>query len=86
MPDGGRVEQTRGELVEQRLEGVVVVVIDEHDLDGGLLQPMRRADPREPTAEDEDPRARVRLPTTGHRISIPDPVSTAKARTAFSPG
>jgi hypothetical protein len=47
---------------------------------------MRRADPREPTAEDEDPRARVRLPTTGHWISIPDPVSTAKARTAFSPG
>ena len=57
VPDGGRLEQAACELVEERLEGVVVVPVDEHDVGVGALQLLSRADPGEPTAEDEDTRA-----------------------------
>ena len=57
VADSARVEQAGGELVEQRLEGVVVVPVDEHDLGVRVLQLLRRADPGEPATEDQDPRA-----------------------------
>ena len=63
MPDSCLVEQPGGELVEERLEGVVVVPVDENDLGVGVLELLRRADSGEPAAEDQDTRTSV----TGHR-------------------
>ncbi len=57
VTDGRRLEQAGRELVQQRLEGVVVVPVDEHDLGVGLPQLLGGADPGEPPAEDEDARA-----------------------------
>ena len=54
VSDRGRLEQAGGELVEQRLEGVVVVPVDEHDLGVRVLQLLRGADPGEASAEDQD--------------------------------
>ncbi len=54
MPDGGRLEQARRELVEQRLEGVVVVLVDEHDVDVRAPELAGGADPGEAAAEDEN--------------------------------
>ena len=58
MAHGRRLQQPGGELVEQRLEGVVVVPVDEHHLGVGVLQLLRRADPGKAAAENEHPRAR----------------------------
>ena len=52
MADRRLLEQVGRDLVEQRLEGVVVVLVDEDDVDVGVLQLARRADPAEPAAED----------------------------------
>ena len=57
VPDGRRLEQPGRQLVQQRLEGVVVVPVDEHDVDVGVLQLPCGADPREAAAENEDPRS-----------------------------
>ena len=46
MRDRLRPEQARRELVDQRLEGVVVVPVDEDDVGVGLLQRARGADAR----------------------------------------
>ena len=51
------LEEARGHLVQQRLEGVVVVLVDDHDVGVALLQLLRSADPGEAAAEDEDARA-----------------------------
>ena len=59
MADGGLLEQARGHLVQERLEGVVVVLVDEHDVDVALVQLLRGADPGEAAAEDEDARPRL---------------------------
>ena len=56
VSDGRRLEQAGGELVQQRLEGVVVVPVDEHDVGVRVLQLLRGADPGEPAAEDQDAR------------------------------
>ena len=53
VPHGARLEQARRELVEQRLEGVVVVLVDEHDVGVRLLELLRGADPGKAAAEDE---------------------------------
>ena len=45
VPDRGRLEQAGRDLVEERLEGVVVVPVDEHDVDVGVL---RASAPRRP--------------------------------------
>ena len=47
MPDRGLVEQARRDLVEQRLEGVVVVPVHEHDVDVALAQLLGGSDPAE---------------------------------------
>ena len=57
MPYGRRLEQPGRQLVQQRLEGVVVVPIDEHDVGVGVLQLPCGTDPREAAAENEDPRS-----------------------------
>ena len=58
MADGGLLEQPCRDLVQERLEGVVVVLVDEHDVDVALVQLLRGADPGEAAAEDEDARPR----------------------------
>ena len=52
VPDRRLLEQAGGELVQQRLEGVVVVLVDQHDVDVGLAQLLRGADPGEAAAQD----------------------------------
>ena len=54
MADGRRLEEPARELVEERLEGVVVVAVDEHDLGVSVLELLGRADPGEASAEDQD--------------------------------
>ena len=85
MPDRRRLEQPRRELVEERLEGVVVVLVDEHDVDVGLLQRSRGADAGEPAAEDDDAATRTAAclltATAFHRRT-----SMCKGDAVFSPG
>jgi hypothetical protein len=71
VADGGRLQQAGRELVQQRLEGVVVVAIDEHDLGVGAPELLCGADPGEPAAEDEDAWAVVHVipPLPGCRPS-----------------
>ena len=57
VPHGRRLEQARRQLVQQRLERVVVVLVDENDVDVGLLQLVRGTDPGEAAAENEDQRS-----------------------------
>ena len=57
VSDGRLLEQAGRDLVEQRLEGVVVVLVDEDDVSAALLQLLGGADPGEAAAEDEDTRA-----------------------------
>ena len=49
------VEAGRGHLVEQRLEEVVVVGVDEHDVDGGAAQRLGGAEPAEAGPDHDDP-------------------------------
>jgi hypothetical protein len=53
VTDFGRLEQVGRHLVEERLKGVVVVLVDEDDLCIGLLERARRADSGEPASEDQ---------------------------------
>ena len=63
--DGRRVEQAGGELVQHRLEGVVVVRVHQHDLDVRILELPRGTETGEAAAEDQDPRtAAARNPKT----------------------
>ena len=57
VSDGRRLEEARGQLVQQRLEGVVVVLVDDDDVDVGLLQLVRGADSGEAAAQNEDLRS-----------------------------
>jgi len=57
MSHGRLVEQAGRNLVQERLEGVVVVLVDEDDVDVAFLQAPRGSDAREAAAEDEDARA-----------------------------
>ena len=58
MPDLRRLQQGRGDLVQERLERVVVVLVDDHDVHVRLLQRARRTHTREAAAEDQDARSR----------------------------
>ena len=53
MSDRGRLEQAGRELVEERLERVVVVPVDEDDVGIGFLELLCRTDPGESSSEDE---------------------------------
>ena len=54
VTDRRRREETTHQLVEERLEGVVVVAVDEHDLGVRILQLLRCADSGKASSEDED--------------------------------
>ena len=54
VSDGARLEEARRELVQERLEGVVVVPIDQDDVGVRLTQLQRRTEPAEASAEDDD--------------------------------
>ena len=56
VSDGRRLEQPRRQLVEQRLERVVVVPVHDDDVDVGVLQLPCGTDPGEAAAENDDPR------------------------------
>ena len=72
VADRRLLEQARRHLVEQRLEGVVVVLVHEHDLGVALLQLLRGADPGEAAAEDEDAR-RAAVSFAGHETRLGRP-------------
>ena len=54
VSDCGLLEQPGRDLVEKRLEGVVVVLVDEHDVDVALRQLLGGADTGKAAAQDED--------------------------------
>ena len=56
MSDRCGFEQGGRDLVEERLEGVVVVLVDEHDVDVGVLQLPCGAESRKASPEDQDAR------------------------------
>ena len=53
VPDRGRLQQVGGDLVQERLERVVVVLVDDRDVDVGVLELAGGADAPEAAAEDE---------------------------------
>jgi hypothetical protein len=54
VPHGRRLEKAGRELVEERLEGVVVVPVDEHDVDVRAPERAGCADAGEASSEHED--------------------------------
>ena len=52
MADRRLLEQVGRDLIEKRLEGVVVVLVDEDDVRIGVLQLSSSADPAKPAAKD----------------------------------
>ena len=56
VTDGTRLEQAGRQLVEERLERVVVVPVDEDDVHVRVPELERCAEPSEAPAEDEDAR------------------------------
>ena len=71
MADGGGLEQPAGNLVQERLEGVVVVGVHQHDVHRRVLQFPGGADPREAPTEDDHARARCRRAARGRRRGVP---------------
>ena len=53
MSDRALIEQISGNLIEQGLERVVVVLVDQHDLGIRLLQLARRTEPAESSPQDD---------------------------------
>ena len=78
VPHLRRLQQAGCDLVEERLERVVVVLVDDHDVHVRLLQRARRTHAREATAENQDARSRrllvichfrhLRSPNLGRRL------------------
>jgi hypothetical protein len=66
MPHGGLIEQAGRDLVEQRLERVVVVPVHEHDVDVTLAQLLGGPDPAESPAQDYDAQAAARFSSSVH--------------------
>ena len=54
VADLGGAELVGGDLVQERLEGVVVVLVDDGKLDGGVAELLRGADASEAGTEDDD--------------------------------
>ncbi len=79
VADGARLEEARRELVQERLEGVVVVPVDQDDVGVRLAQLLRRAEPAEPSAEDDDTWA---IGALGHEREAAS-LSRHEARIAF---
>ena len=68
-PTADGLEQVGGDLVQERLERVVVVLVDQRDVDVGVLELPGRTDAPEATAEDDHVRTLacrwVRSPSGG---------------------
>jgi hypothetical protein len=62
------LDQPRRHLVQERLEGVVIVLVDEDDLDVALLELLRGADAREAAADDQDAGAPVTVEFCAHEV------------------
>ena len=58
--DVGRRQARGRHLIEQRLEQMVVVPIDHHDVDRRLGERLRGREPAKSCADDDDPLARLR--------------------------
>ena len=54
VTDRRLLEQPGRDLVQQRLEGVVVVLVDEDDVDVALAKLLGSADPAEAATQDQD--------------------------------
>ena len=63
-------QRRRRDLVEQRLEQVMIALVDEGDADAGDVQPPRRGQPREPRPENDD--VRLFLPEHHRASSVGD--------------
>ena len=61
LRDVRRRKRGRRHLVEQGLEQVVIAPVDESHLHGRVGERLRRLQPAEPTADDDDPSAGVRI-------------------------
>ena len=48
-------QSARGDLIEQRLEGEIVVSVQQEDFEPSGIEPERRFDARETTAQDQHP-------------------------------
>ena len=72
VADRRRLEEAGRELVEQRLEGVVVVPVDEDDIRVGVLELLGRADTGEAAAENHD--ASFSIPWHP-RVALPPPAA-----------
>ena len=57
MRNGRRLDEPGRELVEHRLEAVVVVRVDEHDVDVGMFELAGSTETGEPAAEYQDARS-----------------------------
>jgi len=72
------LEQPRRHLVQERLESVVVVLVDEDDVDVALLQLLHGTDAREAAADDQNAGAPVAVEFCAHEV-LP------KVRSRFRP-
>ena len=68
--DVRRRQRRRRDLVEQRLEQVMVALVDEGDANAGDVQPPRRGQPGEPRPENDD--VRLFLPEHHRASSVGD--------------
>ena len=85
MADCGRRKQVGRDLVEEWLEGVVVVLVDEDDVDVHVFQLPRGPDPGESSAEDDH--ARTGRPSRlAHTKSISASPQRCRRRNRFHPG
>ena len=56
VTDGGGLEEVGRDLIQERLERVVVVLVHEQDVGVGVPELLDSADPAEPTPQHDDPR------------------------------
>jgi hypothetical protein len=66
MPDGRLLEQPGRDLVQERLERVVVALVDDHDVDLALRELLSGSHTGEPASEDEHDGAAVAIRSGGH--------------------
>jgi hypothetical protein len=80
--DVALVEAGRRDLVEERLEGVVVPAVDQGRVDPGAGETLRDLEPREPRSDDHD----LRVTRAGRRHGQRRPGSRAFTRPRAAPG
>lgn len=82
MPHRARREQVGGDLVQEGLERVIVMPVDDHHVDLVLAQLACCADPGEPAAKHQNPRAAIPGPGAGQLCQRSSKASGAVAQTA----